>query len=229
MRGQKDYFGSVLFGLGGIEPVTVRETLWGFIIQSANPGGSWRYVMERAARLAKVGVWLAVIGLWLIPASQAPEVAYTLKAIASVVLLVATHAALVLTRRMGGYAVHVDSGRRELRTAIVTAKGQSWIKASFRFDEIGEAVLERGRNDTCAHSLVLRLKTNGQVIQIAVGDEASLLGVHDRLMRDLRPLEERMAANGFLPKPQSRRRRMRAFPMLGPEESLGRGRRAISA
>ena len=66
-------------------------------------------------------------------------------------------------------------------------------------------------------------------LEVAVGDEATLLAIHDRLMRDMRPIEERMAARGLPPLPAGRTRSRNAFPMLGPAETERRARRALTA
>jgi len=145
MLGQKDYFGSLLMGVGGTEPVSVRETHWGFVVLSPNTGGLARHILNKLARFATVVVWLAVVGIWVMPMAFDPQVSFVLKAFASVALLATTYVGVVLTKRMGGYAVHIDTNRRELRTAVLTPKGQNWIKASYRFDEIGAPVLERGK------------------------------------------------------------------------------------
>ena len=217
MLEQKDYFGSMLMGLGGTEPVNVRETNWGYVIRSANPGGSRRQLIDMIARFAIFVVWIAVIGIWLAPVGLAPEQAFVIKAFVSVALLGLTYCLIGLSRQLGGYEFQVDINRRELRTAILTGKGQSWIRASFRFDEISDTVLQRGRLDQSARSLCLRLKTGCKLIPVAIGSEATLLGVHDRLMHDLRPIEERMAAFGLQDSARSVKLR-RAFRMLGPDE-----------
>ncbi len=223
MLGRKDYFGSIVMGVGGTEPVRVRETHWGFIIQSPKTSGLTNELLDRAVRFGTIAVWVAVIGLWLVPIPADPQQSFVMKAFASVGLLGVAYAAVVLTKRMGGYAVEVDTSRRVLRTAVLTAKGQSRIKARYRFDEIGKPILERGRTETATRSLCLRLKEGDEVIPVAAGDEMTLLAVHDRLMRDLRPVEERMAAR-TLP-PLHARRARQAFPMLGPTETVSRARR----
>jgi len=226
MLGQKDYFGSLIMGVGGTEPVTVRETRWGFVIQSRNTGGLAHTILNRVARFATVVVWLAVVGLWLSPLSLDPQMSFILKSFVSVTLLASTYVGVVLTKRLGGYAVHIDTNRRELRTAVLNAKGQSWIKSSYRFDEIGAPVLERGKTETALRSLCLRLRENTDVVPVAVGDETTLLAIHDRLMRDMRPIEERMAAKGLPPLHARRVRNRAAFPLLGPAETEQRARRA---
>ena len=201
MLDQKDYFGSVLMGLGGTEPVAVRETQWGYVVRSINPGGAWQLVIDRIARFGTFSVWVAVIGIWLAPLSMAPDMAFVAKAFVSAGVLALTYLLVSFTKRLSGYEFQVDTNRRELRTAVLNARGQSWIRASYRFDEIKDTVLQRSRLDDSARSLCLRCKGVAEMVPVAVGNEATLLAVHDRLMRDLRPIEER-----------------RSFPLLGPDE-----------
>jgi len=228
MIDQKDFFGSVLMGLGTTRPGTLREMPWGYVVQSVNAGSGLRYVMDRVARFATFAVWLAVIGLWLMPVAMAPGVAFALKSFASVALLGLVYLFVCLTHRMVGYAFHIDTNRREVRVAVLTAKGQSWIKASYRFDEIGAAVMQPGRGADAAYELCLRLTKGEDLIPVAAGDEAALMGIHDRLMRDLRPIEERMAAFGGVHLPVRKQPARPGFPMLGPQEIAVRRRGQMS-
>jgi hypothetical protein len=107
----------------------------------------------------------------------------------------------------------------------MTSRGQSWIKASYRFDEIGASVLERGRTDAAPRSLCLQLRQKTEVIPVAVGDEATLLEVHDRLMRALRPAKDRATARDLSRSRATRAGADGAFPMLAPSETEGRSRR----
>lgn len=228
MSDQRGFIEGVMAGFGRVGPVTVRETLWGYVVESVEPGGPWRALLDRAVWFMALAVWLAVTGLWFWPFPGAEATTFALKSFASVGMLALTYLAFVFTRRQRAYAFQIDTNRRELRAAVLTTKGRSWIKASYRFDEIGEAVLQLGHSDDAPCSLCLRLKNGGALVPVADGDETTLLAVHDRLMGDLRPMEERMAAFGK-PKVPVRTHRIRsAFLPLGPDEIRPHKRSGLS-
>lgn len=212
------------FGLefGGSAPVSVRETLWGFVVQSSARHVGWRNVAGKIARFCAFAVWLVVAGLWMMPLSPGIASAFVVKSFVSVAMIAAVYAGVVLTRRGTGYEIHVDANRRELRVAEVGAKSQIWIKASYRFDEIAELVLERHRRES---ALVMRLQKVAGAIPVALGDEPTLLAVRDRLMAALRPVDESMSAAALARQGGRRPRARPAFPALAPAESESRGRR----
>ncbi len=191
--------------------ITVRETYWGFVVRSSRPAPE-SADFARLARFLRVGVWPVALGLVVLPAGP-----LALRAVLAVLLVGAVHLGLAIARRREGYELHVDTNRRELRSAVLTAKGEIWVQNSARFDEVQEPVLRRGRPDPRKCCLSLRIRGEAEPFPVASGDETTLLAVHDRLMRDLMPLEKRLAGLAFGARTAAAGRG-RVFPQLGPEE-----------
>lgn len=216
---------TLFLGPGGDGVVWIREANFGYIIRSERAGqdaGMRRWGM----RLALAGLWGALALLWLVPGIGLP-----VKLAASGVLLALGGLVLVTARRRdSGFELHVDTARRELRSAILTPKGESWIRTSARFGEVTKPVLRKGKIQSNKRSLCLRIAGEAEEIPVAIGDERTLLAIHDRLMRDLRPLEERLAGmagtgGGAARNGPARRTgagkpsgRAKVFPPLGPDE-----------
>ena len=61
------------------------------------------------------------------------------------------------------------------------------------------------------------MKGRNDLIPVASGDEATLMAVYDRLVRDLRPIKERLPGfNAELLRQTSRASKV--FPRLGPDQ-----------
>ena len=212
MLDHKEILKSLVTGENVVSAVTVRETNFGYIIRSEKAGQDAEF-RRLIVKFALVAVWIAVGGLWLLPVMGG-----ALKAVVSVVLLAGAFGGLALSQRSGGGCeLHVDTSRRELRSATVTPKGESWIRTSARFGEVSTPVLRRGKPENEQRSLCLRIAGEAEEMPVAVGDELTLLAIHDRLMGDLRPMEERSAGfqgNGS----ETKRENRRVFPRLGPDE-----------
>lgn len=211
-------------GLGRNRPLTVRETRWGCVVQSAGSGSPWRFLVHRATHLGLTMVLLVVAIIWLIPLSSDANTDFAAKAVGTAFLLGMACSGVIMARRIGGYAFHIDTSRGEVRCAVLTARGQAWIRASYRFDEIEDAVLECDRAHGKMQVLCLRLRDGGMLVPVAVGDEETLLGVFDRLMRDLRPAAAGdMAARPTHAGADQYGPKQRPFPKLGPEEAIAVG------
>lgn len=193
----------------GPYPLSLHETGWGYVIRSVRPEHD---LARLAVRCVIAVAWIAALGLWLVPG-----LAFEWKALLSVALLTALYSGLALFRRTRGYEVQVDTARRELRVGVVTVKGDCWIRSSARFDEIGGSVVQKAGCGAASRRLCLRLEPGSDVLPVAAGDEATLLAVHDRLMGDLRPLEERVSSF-LLATGRGPSRAQRVFPRLAPDE-----------
>ena len=200
------------------ESVSVRETYWGYIIHSTKPG-SERAMRDMFFRLIMASSWIAVIGIWIAPAQMFPASPLFLKLALSVLLLGISYAALALCRPPAGYEFQVDANKREIRTAILNSKGERRGITKASFDEVSDPVMKRKRDGQGRPSLALRIKAHGQetLLPVAIGEEKTLMAVYDRLMRDLRPMEERVVGLNLhtVSRPM---RRGQVFPPLGPEE-----------
>jgi len=206
---------SVLLGVRPDALVTVRETDCGYVIRSGAAPTLRGLSVSPLERYGRILVWLVLAGLWLAPTTLVGDRGGLMRALLTVGLLAAAIPVLALARRRGGYEVQVDTDRRELRTWILTRRGERKSPTCARFEDIGEPLLRRIAPEDKRQVLCLRLRDGTGQVPLAAGDEATLLAVHDRLVRDMIPIHTRMAYQlaGGGRRPASPRR---AFPLLGP-------------
>jgi hypothetical protein len=194
----------------GPDLLTVRETMWGYVIRSTRPSGDLSVPLMR---FASATVWVAVVGIWLLPAGMVSGPGFIWKAFASVSLIALLYISVAIFHKPSGYEVQVDLRRRELRMGMLTRRGDSWLRTSARFDEIGDSLVRRVSAQSPDRVLCMRVHGASEPVPVAIGDEATMMAVHDRLMRDMRPIEERVASSKLSQRPVRR-----VFPRLAPEE-----------
>ncbi len=201
--------------IGGVsvsDPVSLRETHWGCIIRSETGSDTARLFSGMGAKFAAVAGWAAVAGMWLVPGPG-----FAMKAVATAVILGAVYLGIVLLRRAKGYELQVDTYRRELRAAVLTPDGGSRVTATARFEQVGDSVLRRDPVDPATWHLDLRLTGRSDLIRVASGDEPTLMAVYDRLVKDLRPIEERVPGLNAARLREASRAAL-VFPKLGPDQ-----------
>lgn len=200
----------------GVRTVTVHETNFGYIIRSAK-GSSEQDLRSRVARIAAgfaisgaIGVWFGMFGSMSVMA----------KAVICAMWSSAVYFAWMQSEKgRGDLELHVDTSRREVRSAVVTPKGEAWIRSSARFGDVANAVLQKPKAESAIRTLSLRIHGDDEVIPVAVGEEKTLLAVHDRLMRDLRPIEDSLAGFKMNKDAEQSPTRRKVFPALGPDEA----------
>lgn len=205
-------------GRGGDRRVTLRETYWGYVVQSARGAPRPAEVVLEQVRYYAVWVFAVAAGaVWLLPGAWLPAPVLAVKALVSVLLVAGALALVSLRRRVRGYELQVDLNRRELRGAVVDNTGRPRLRERVRFSEVGRPVIRRGKSEHYPRALCLELAGREELLPVAVGDPGMLMAVHDRLMGDLQPLEPIMP--GLCPKGQAPvRAQARGFPRLGPDE-----------
>lgn len=197
--------------------VSVRETNFGYVIRSEKATSS-EVLRAKVAKFAWVALWVAAIGLWIVPFG---DMSWALRTVISLSMIAAGFGVFVLNRCVeAGFELHVDTNRRELRSAVLTPRGESWIRSSARFGEVSDVFMRGPKPETNLRSLCMKIIGESEVMPVAVGSEVTLLALHRRLMRDLRPIEERLA--GYqIEEPTARgarSARREVFPQIGPDE-----------
>ena len=196
------------------DAVSVREAHFGYIISSAKLGPNAEF-QNRIADAATAMFWVAAFSIWVLPGGQADVVT---SSVISLVMFGAGVLTLKFARLPGCMAeLHVDTARREVRSAVVSDKGKRKICNIARFGEIAEPVLRQGKPGTSKRFLSLRIVGTDQEMPVAAGTETILLAIHDRIMRDMRPLEQQMGAFQMQQRP-TRIMPRPAFAPLGPVE-----------
>ncbi|MCG6902954.1 MAG: hypothetical protein LJE68_09760 [Rhodobacter sp.] len=156
-----------------------------------------------------------MLAVWILPLLGLGTLA---RIMVSVVLLALAAGMLVLRRQgRGGLELHVDTLRRELRAATLSASGERLTRSSVLFAVVAAPILKRSKADGNLRSLCLRITGESEVMTVAVGDETTLLAIHDRLMRDLQPIDGK-AAGRKAKSGKSSSDGSKVFPKLGPDE-----------
>jgi hypothetical protein len=184
--------------------------MWGYVIRSTGPCGD---MAAQLLRFVGAAVSVAVVAMWILPAGMVSGPGVLWKAFTSVGLVGLFFLCAIVFRRPTGYEVQVDLRRRELRMGMLTRRGDSWLRTSARFDEIGDSMVRRVSPQSADRVLCIRIRNMPEAVPVAIGDEASMLAVHDRLMSDLRPVEQLVSSSKLAQRPVRR-----VFPRLGPEE-----------
>ena len=188
-------------------PLTLRETGWGYVVRSVQPEA------EIPRLWARIG-WGGCAGLVLLVALS-PAVGLVWKSALCLSVLAAVHVGLKLLRRTQVQELHVDMRRRELRLEMVTGSGDAWIKASLRFDEVTSSAIRR---DGRRNSLWLQVKGDEALLPVALGEEAVLLKINDRVMRDIRPVARNVSSYKMATGEAGPMGPRRPFPPLVPQE-----------
>ncbi|MBV0912932.1 hypothetical protein [Anianabacter salinae] len=205
---------SVLARLSAPTNLSVRETYWGYTIETGKQIPRHYLLSGRAIFLALFyASWLVMLGAWLALLSSVTSAALV-PGFVLLWLAVAFAFWRLMLRQVGvGHIVQVDLARETLRVGARCGDTKDQECQHIPFGEIGDLVMEHPRDPGVRQALKLRRKQGGVPVLIATGDEASLLALHDRLSHDLTPIEQRMASYR-----QPRTQARPVFPPLGPSE-----------
>ena len=215
MLDHKDVLSALVRSMNGQNAVYVRETNFGYVIRSDHAADNGA-VRTRMAQFVLAALVAAALAVWVVPNGFN---SFALNMVMSLICLAAGFASFVVLRTAtSGTELHVDVRRRELRSAVVTGKGESWIRSSARFDDVRDVFLRRTPTQADLRSLCVRVTGEDEMMPVAVGTEKLLLSVHDRLMRDLQPAKGSVRRETTLSSGPTRRPAKEVFPQLGPDE-----------
>ena len=213
MLSHKEVLQALVKGVNGGGAVSVRETNFGYVIRSESAQSS-SSVRGRVGRFILAAMVVAAVGVWITPFGAH---AFPVTVLLSLLFLAIGYVSFAMIRAsQAGFELHVDTNRRELRSAVLTAKGESWIRSSARFGEVSDVFMRKPTPESEMRSLCLRIIGEDVTMPVAVGKESTLLALHKRLMSDLRPIEERLAGYQFQSAGQNARSSV--FPQIGPDE-----------
>lgn len=193
MDRQAGVFNRVVSGSGRKAAVSVTDTNWGYIIRPGENALMRAAYGEMAASFAGVLLGMGAYGLWLLP--NATDAADLLPfRIAGTVVFFVTAALLYLIARRGlCYEVHVDLQRRVLRTARRNRHGRATPIRSVPIAEIESVYLQRAQASFMRNQLCVRIAGERGQTQVAVGSEAELAPILQRMTPDLRKQAEEIA------------------------------------
>lgn len=164
--------------------VGVTETYWGYRVEGLR-APMWLVGAQGLCWIVGVILTVTAIGIWAVPGASTGASLVAFKLGASVPM--AGVAALLLWHSSRGtqMGVEVDLRLGEVREVLSNRAGRTAVLARYGFDAIGGVNLVRGTGRSGASTLVLRYRNTSQILRVAVGPEAELCGLRDRLGRDL--------------------------------------------
>jgi len=214
MLDHKEVLQAMVRGVNGRNAVYVREANFGYVIRSER-GMQDNPARKKLSKFTLLSFVLAAAGIWLVPGAMLAFPANVL--VSSALMAVGFIAFVMIHKSSAAIELHVDVHRRELRSAVVTQKGESWIRSCAGFDEVSDVYMRKVGRDAHTRSLCFRIVGDDDLMPVAIGGEKVLMPIHDRLMRDLRSQKETFKHLGYggplLSTPASY-----VFPQLGPDE-----------
>lgn len=160
---------------------TMTETYWGYRIDGGQ-APVWLIGLQGLCWVAGVILGIAAIGIWALPGANG-LVGFKLGA--SIPL--GAVAALLLWHSSTGtvMGVEVDMRMGEVREVLSNRAGRTTVLARWGFDAIGGVDIDTVAGQKGVAELVLRYRDAPQVLRVAKGPERALVGLRDRLGRDL--------------------------------------------
>ncbi len=165
----------------GPRETVVTETYWGYRVEGLR-APLWLVGVQGLCWIVGVVLTVVALGLWAVPGAGGAASLVAFKLGASVPMLGVAALLLWHSSRGTRMGVEVDLRLGEVREVLSNRAGRTTVLARYGFDAIGGVHLVRGNGTS---TLVLRYRNTAQVLRVAVGYEAELAGLRDRLGRDL--------------------------------------------
>lgn len=213
---RSDIFYSGVFGIRRGVSAFLRESRDGYIIRSTPTGKATQSLPGRLVRVAAVALWVMIIALWVMPF----DLDSLWRVQISILLLGVSGLLLIFSTQRLTHEFHVDTAQREVRSVVLGRSGKAQMREVFDFADIATLLLQKRKEDEGDCRLCLCLTQDRGPVPVCIGERATLLAIHDRLARDLRPLEEKMSYFGLKSDLTPRQRMRAAFPLLAPEETV---------
>lgn len=178
-----DAFWSELEGARNCGHVEVRQTHWGMIIKDAGAGTNCDHIPEGVLKILDVVAWDYAIG----PLGNA---AFMTQLCLSAAFIVTGFGIYTHAGRGFRQEVHLDGLRSEVRFATRSSRNISKVRRKIPMMHVQSCFRKRTKAKKASAELHLRLKSNGQTLRIASGDERNLVPVLEQ-MADLIKVTER--------------------------------------
>lgn len=162
----------------------VETRPWGYTFGIDRAMDTARGLGPIAARFGGAILFLAGIGLWLMPDAIHGSEVYTMKMMAMIVFTLVGGVLVWSGRKKPGLEVQVDMGRRELRLGGRNIYNEFRLYDLLRFDEVRSIYLLRANGRVPAR-LYLRLNDGSTGIEVARGTQAEMEHLRARLFADL--------------------------------------------
>ncbi|MBT8459569.1 MAG: hypothetical protein KJN60_07875 [Boseongicola sp.] len=170
--------------------VEVRETHWGMIIRDADAETGRDYIAEGIMKILAVIVLFASVIPWTFSGNGLGDAAFMTQLSLSAAFFVTGFGIYAHAGRGFRQEVHLDGIQSEVRFATRNSRNISTIRRQIPMMHVQSCFLKRTKAKKASAQLHLRLKSSGQTLMIAGGDERNLVPVLEQ-MADLIKVTER--------------------------------------
>lgn len=168
-----------------VEPsFEIDETYWGYIVKAAGGPSVGIVVAQSASMCVGAALVAASMGLWILPSSFFGADATILRMGATIIFLGCAALLLWFASRGTQSELQIDTSLGEIREVVRNRAGKSTLLGRYGFDAIGGVFLDRTKGNKNA-ALLLRYRNTAQTLLVAIGAEADLTHLRDRLGRDM--------------------------------------------
>jgi hypothetical protein len=165
-------------------PFEVEDIFWGYKVRSGNSAPFAVMFGQAVCFFLGVCLMTATFGVLVLPTLFFDGDAGIMRVGAAALMGACAFYLLWFASRGTQTEVHVDTQQNEIREVVCNRSGKPTLIATYAFDDIGGIFLEI--DDTSGQTqLLLGYSDTSQTIPVAVGTEAQLLNLRDRLARDL--------------------------------------------
>ena len=160
----------------------VEDVYWGYIVRDRSRAPVGLILGQVVAVVAGLGLIALAAGLWSTPA--AGQTVLGMRIAATVVLLGLAALFGWFASRGTQSELQVDLRQGEVREVVRNRAGSPTLLARYGFDALGGVFIQRGQVGGRA-CLTVRIGNTAQLLPVAVGHEAHLAPLRDRIGRDL--------------------------------------------
>ncbi|ALG90143.1 MULTISPECIES: hypothetical protein [Actibacterium] len=173
--------------------LSIVDTKWGFIIRSDTQFARRAVLIERVAAMAGLAVLAVACGSWFLPeVPSAVDTGPAGRLISTVALATPALAFLWVSERGLAREAQVDIVKSRLRLTLCNRRGKSRAYRIIPFDKIASAYVKPGNDRGDASQLFVRHADTNEVVHVASGRETTLRRLHERLSRELRPVQTQL-------------------------------------
>jgi hypothetical protein len=170
-------------------PYDLADTYWGYVVRPQQGVGLGVMLAQGAAWCVGIAFVIAGAGLWVLPATAETGALLPLRFAVSVVFFALAAMCLWYASRGTQIELQIDTALGEVREVVRNKAGKPTLVGRHGFDSFGAVHLDRqpgAARPVPGHALlVLRFRSGPEGLVVAEGPESRLVGLRDRLARDL--------------------------------------------
>ncbi len=164
------------------DPLTVRQTHWGFIVSDRTSMQSNGAVAEAILKVLSIALLFSSIIPWIALGGGLAAGTLALKAAHTVAFFAVGLAVYWHAGRGFRQEIQVDRVRLEIRLATRNSRNISTVRHRIPMATVESSFLKRSKSSVSATKMLLRLKGRQVPLTIASGNERDLLPILERIV-----------------------------------------------